>query len=135
MTTSQQFLITATVDGRPLGQFDTCSGGEPSADVSKHRPGGLVGENSYAALPTYSDVTIGRELDRERDVELYRSLLSRVGRAPVAVSKQPLDDAGAPWGKPFTYTGRLNGMSDPEVDSNDGSVSMWQMTLVCTGRA
>lgn len=135
MTTSQQFLVTVTVDGRPLGTFDTCSGGEPSADVAKHRPGGMVGENSHAALPTYSDVTVGRELDRERDVELYRSLISRVGRALASVSKQPLDDNGAPWGKPFTYTGRLSGMSDPESDSNDGSVSMWQMTFVCTGRA
>ncbi|MDI6911481.1 hypothetical protein [Nocardioides sp.] len=135
MTTSQQFLITATVDGRPLGTFDTASGGEPTADVAKHRPGGMVGENSYGALPTYGDLTVGRELDRVRDVEVYRSLVPRVGRALASVSKQPLDDDGAPAGKPFTYTGRLAGMSDPDADSNDASVSMWQMTIVVTGRA
>lgn len=135
MSTSQQNLITVTVDGRPLGTFDTFSGGEVSADVSKHRPGGMVGESSHAALPTYADVTVGRELDRERDVELYRSLLPRVGRALASISKQPLDDNGAPWGKPFTYTGRLSNMTDPESDSNDSAVSMWQMTFVITGRA
>lgn len=135
MSTSQQSLITATIDGRSLGIFDTFSGGEPSADVPKHRPGGLVGEKSYAALPTYGDVTIGRELDLQRDVELYRTLLARVGKAPVSVSKQPLDENGAPSGRPFTYTGRLSAMTEPESDSNDSSVSMWQLTFVCTGRA
>ena len=135
MTTSQQHLITVVVDGRPLGTFDTFSGGAPSADVQKHRPGGLVGENSYAALPTYEDVTVGRELDRVRDVELYRSLLARVGAAPVTVSKQPLGDDGTPFGKPFTYPGRLSAMSDPESDSNDPAPSMWTLTMVCTGRA
>lgn len=135
MTTSQQHLITVVVDGRPLGVFDTFSGGEVSADVAKHRPGGLVGENSYAALPSYGDVTVGRELDRQRDIELYRSLLPRVGAAPVSISDQPLGDDGTPFGKPFTYTGRLSAMSNPESDSNDPAPSMWTMTAVITGRA
>jgi hypothetical protein len=135
MSTAQNYLVTVTVDGRPVGTFDTLSGGEVSADVGKHRPGGMVGETSHPALPTYGDVTVSRELDRQRDVELYRSLLPRCGRAPVSISKQPLDENGAPWGRPFTYTGRLNTMTDPDVDSNDSSVSMWQMTAVITARA
>lgn len=135
MTTSQNMLITVTVDGRPLGVFDTFSGGEPSAEVSKHRPGGMVQEKSYAALPTFGDVTVGRELDQSRDLELYRSLINRTGRAPVSASKQLLDDAGAPVGRPLTYTGRLSTMTDPESDSTSSDVSMWQLTFVCTGRA
>lgn len=135
MTTAQQYLTTAVIDGQPIGIFDTFSGGEVTAEVTKHRPGGMVGENSHAALPTYGDVTIGRELDRERDVELFRRLLSRVGRAQAALSKQPLDDNGAPWGKPFTYTGRFNGMTDPEADSTSSDVSMFELTFVITGRA
>lgn len=135
MTTAQQFLITVTVDGRVVGTFDTCSGGEPSADVSKHRPGGLVGEKSYAAEPSYGDLTVGRELELQRDVELYRSLISRCGRAPFTASKQPLDENKAPWGRPLTYTGRLSAMSDPDTDSNDSAASMWTMTAVITGRS
>lgn len=135
MTTSQQSLITVVVDGRPLGTFDTFSGGEVSAEVPKSRPGGMVGEKTHAALPTYGDVTIGRELDRVRDLEVYRSLLPRVGRAPVSISKQLLDDDGAPAGRPLTYTGRLNNMTDPEADSNSTDVSMWQMGVAITGRA
>lgn len=135
MSTSQMNLVTVTVDGRPLGVWDSFTGGEVSAEVGKHRPGGMVPENSHVALPTYGDVTVGRERDRERDVELYRSLLPRVGRALATITKQPLDDNGAPWGKPFTYTGRLSGLSDPEVDSNSGEVSMYELTFVITARA
>lgn len=135
MTTAQQFLITVIVDGRPLGVFDSMSGGEVTADVGKHRPGGMVGENSHGALPTYGDVTVSRELDRQRDVEVFRSLLPRVGRAAVTISKQPLDDDGAPWGRPFTYVGRMNGMTDPDADSNDSTTSLWSLTAVITGRA
>lgn len=135
MTTAQNTLITLVVDGRPLGVFDTLSGGEPSAEVTKSRPGGMAGEKSHPALPTYSDVVAGRELDMQRDLELYRSLLNRAGRAPVSASKQYLDESGAPVGRPLTYTGRLSNMTDPEADSSSNDVSMWQLTFVCTGRA
>ncbi len=135
MTTSQQYLVTAVVDGNPIGVFDTFSGGEPSAEVAKHRPGGMGGENSYVALPSYGDATIGRELDKVRDLELYRTLLGRVGRAEASLSKQVLDDTGAPVGKPFTYTGRLSAMSDPEFDSTSSDPSMFELTFVVTGRA
>lgn len=135
MTTSQNMLITVTVDGRPLGVFDTFSGGEVSAEVQKSRPGGMVGEKSHPALPTYGDVTVGRELDLVRDLELYRSLLPRNGRALASISKQLLDENGSPVGRPLTYIGRLSGMSDPESDSNSNDLSMWQMTFVITGRA
>lgn len=135
MSTSQQSLITVTVDGRSLGAFDTFSGGEPSADVSKHRPGGMGQERAYGGLPTFGDVTVGRVLERERDIELYRSLLPRYGRAVVTISKQPLDENGAPWGRPFTYTGKLSGATDPDSDSNDSAPSVWQMTATITGRA
>ncbi|WP_243061145.1 hypothetical protein [Nocardioides sp. SR21] len=135
MSTSQQSLITVVVDGRTLGTFDTFSGGEPSSDPQKHRPGGMQQEKSYGALVTYGDVTVGRVLERERDIELYRSLLPRYGRALVTVTKQPIDDNGAPWGRPFTYTGRLSSATDPESDSNDATPSVWQLTMICTGRA
>lgn len=135
MTTSQQHLVTVVIDGNPVGVFDTFSGGEASAEVAKHRPGGMVGENSYAALPTYGDVTVGRERDRLRDLELYRTLLGRVGRAQASLSKQVLDDTGAPVGKPFTYTGRLSGLSDPEYDSTSSDPSLYELTFVITDRA
>lgn len=135
MTTAQNMLITVVVDGRPLGVFDTFTGGEPSAEVTKSRPGGMVQEKSHAALPTFGDVTVGRELDHQRDLELYRSLINRTGRAPVSVSKQLLDDGAAPVGRPLTYTGRLSAMTDPESDSASNDLSTWSLTFVCTGRA
>ncbi|MBB3041023.1 hypothetical protein [Nocardioides soli] len=135
MTTSQMQLITVTVDGRPLGVFDTLTGGEPTAEVPKHRPGGMTQERSYPGLPSFGDLTVGRELDQQRDLELYRSLVNRVGRASFTVSRQLLDENGAPVGRPITYIGRLSAMTDPEADSNSNDPSMWQMTAVITGRA
>lgn len=135
MTTAQNTLITLVVDGRSFGVFETLSGGEVSAEVVKSRPGGMAGEKSHAVLPTYGDVVAGRELDLQRDLELYRSLLGRTGRAPVSASKQYLDENGAPVGRPLTYTGRLSNMTDPEADSASTDLSTWQLTFVCTGRA
>ncbi|WP_278259481.1 hypothetical protein [Nocardioides convexus] len=40
MSTQSQYLVTVTVDGRPIGVFDTRSGGEVEADVQKRKVGG-----------------------------------------------------------------------------------------------
>jgi hypothetical protein len=131
MATQQQSLISVTVDGAPLGIFDTLSGGATTADATKRRAGG--GQlKSYAALPDTDDLTVSRDYDRERDHEKLRELRRRVGRAPVSVSEQPLDDDGAPWGKPTTYTGRLTGVNPGDADSNSGDVRMLELTIQVT---
>lgn len=129
MSTAQQSLISVTVDGQPLGIFDTLSGGATTADATKHRSGG--GQmKSYPALPDTDDLTVSRDYDRERDHEKLRALRRRVGRANgCSISEQPLDDDGAPWGKPTVYTGRLTGVSPGEADSNSGDVRMFELTF------
>jgi hypothetical protein len=134
MTTAQSFQVTGVVDGVPIGVFDRFSGGEITAEVNKYRPGGMAEENTSHALPTYGDATIGRELDLTRDLELHRRLAGRVGRALASVSKQALDENGAPVGRPVTYTGRLSGMTDPDVDSTSSERAQFDMTFVITGR-
>lgn len=129
-STAQQSLITATVDGVPLGVFDTLSGGVTSAEVSKRRAGGMGSQYSKVALPDNEDVTISRDYDRERDHELRRTLMRRTGRAMATISEQPLDDDGVPWGKPIVYTGRLSGVSPSEVDANSGDDRMLELTFV-----
>jgi hypothetical protein len=130
VSTQQQALVTVTVDGRPLGVFDTRTGGDVTADVPKRRAGGQLALRSYGALPDYDDVTVSRVYERERDHELIRHLRTRVGRARCVVSEQPLDDYNAPWGKPVTYLGRLGPITTGEVDSDTGDVRMWELTVV-----
>lgn len=129
MSTQQQALVTVTVDGRPLGVFDTLSGGDVTSDVTKRRPGGSTVQRSYGSLPEYDDVTVSRVLERERDHELVRTLRGRIGRARATVSEQPLDDDGLPWGKPVTYSGRLAGIVAGEVDSDSADVRMFELTF------
>ena len=135
MSTQMQWQVTGTVDGISIGTFDSYSGGGAEASVPKHRAGGMGEQKSYAALPEYSDATIGRVLERERDVDLFRRLQPRVGRALASLSIQPLDDNGSPWGEPFTRAGRLSSMTDPEADSNASEPTMFQLSIVVTSIA
>lgn len=135
MTSQQQWLITGTVDGIPIGIFDSHSGGGADADVQKHRGGGMGEEKAYAAMPAFGDVTITRVCERERDVELHRRLFPRAGRALASLSFQPLDDNGSPWGTPFTRSGRFKSISDPESDSNSASPATFELGFVITSAA
>lgn len=130
MSTAQQSLITVVVDGQPLGTFDTRTGGETTAEVSKRRPGGMAREKAYAALPTTGNVTVTRVRERERDADLARRLRQRVGRATMVVSDQPLDDDGAVWGTPTVWTGKLSSVNDGDADSDSSEPRMFE--LVCT---
>lgn len=129
MATQQENLITVVVDGQPLGVFDTLTGGDTSASPVKHRAGGMGSQKSYPALPEHADVTVSRVLERERDRELVRKLRLRTGRASASISEQPLDDDGAPWGKPTIYTGKLSGVKPGDADSNSVDLQMFELTL------
>ena len=130
--TQQMALLTVTVDGFTLGVFDTKSGGETTAEPTKRRAGGMGAHKSYAALPDHGDVTVSRDYDLERDHELVRRLRPRVGRARMTISEQPLDEDGAPWGRPVVYTGRLIGVSPSEVDSDSTDAAMFELSAQVT---
>lgn len=130
MSSQQMTLITVAVDGIPLGIFDTRSGGESSAEVSKYRPGGMARQKTRGGLPEAGDVTVTRENEPERDNDLAKHLRTRVGRAPMTVNEQPLDDNGNPWGKPTTWTGRLNSVNGGDADSNSTDGRMLELVMV-----
>lgn len=125
MTASQyQSLVTAVVDGVPWGVFETRTGGGASGAVNKYRPGGMQKQKTRRGQRDYDDVTITRSWERERDADLYRSGRNRTPGAEVVINDQPLDDTGSPFGKPTTYTGTLQAISDGDSDANsdDGKV-------------
>lgn len=130
MSTAQQSLVTVAVDGDSLGTYDTRSGGESTAEITKHRPGGMGPEKSYPALRGTGDVTVTRVYERGSVMEIAARLRARVGRAPMSVSEQPLDADGLPWGKPTVWTGLLSSVDTGEVDSNSNEPRM--LTLVCS---
>lgn len=131
MTASQyQSLVTAVVDGVPWGVFENRTGGEASGDVTKYRPGGMQKQKARRGQKDYGDVTVTRSWERERDADLERSGRNRVLRADVIINDQPLDDDGAPFGKPTTYTGVLQSISGGDSDSNSNDPKT--LTLVVT---
>lgn len=129
MSSQQNSLITVAADGIPLGVFDSRSGGESTAEVSKYRPGGMAKQKTRSGLPESGDLTVAREFEFERDLELSRTLRTRVGRAQVTVNSQPLDDQGAPYGKPTTWTGKLNSVNTGDEDSNSADGRMFELAI------
>jgi hypothetical protein len=132
-TNSQQWLVTATFDGQSAGKFDTVSGGEITADVQKHRPGGMSDQISFPAMSEYGDLTFSRYWDAQRDGDLVRRLRGRVGLAEVTVTAQALGRDKSPLagaGSKRTYVGTLSGLTEPESDSNSADVSMVEFTVV-----
>lgn len=131
MSIEAQWLITATVGGQNIGVWDKFSGGDTSAKVAKHRPGGMGPEVLYRALPTYSNVTISRIYERARDHELVRRLqaINAAGESAMVVSKQPLDEDGNAWGSPIVYQGRLSDVKPGTTDSTSDTPTMVEIDL------
>lgn len=128
MSTAMQSLITVTIDDESWGTFDTRSGGESSAEGTKHRPGGMGSEKTYPAPRTTGDVTVSRVYERERDIDRVRQARARAGRARMSITEQPLDDDGVPWGTPTVWTGRLMTVTTGDVDSTSGEPRMFELT-------
>lgn len=130
MSTQSDSLVTVTVDGQPLGIFDTRTGGEVDSEPGKRHVGGQSAPNVYKSRPTTGDVTVSRGYERERDHELARRLELRAGRAEMSVSEQPLDDEGNPWGKPKTWTGKLKSVNTGDYDADSDEPRMLELVMV-----
>lgn len=129
MSTKLNYLVTVTVGGVNLGTFDSLTGGDALAPSTKHRPGGMGPEKSYATLASYSTVTVSRVYERERDHELIRSLTGKAGVEKASVSEQPLGEDGKAWGKPTVYAGRFLGVKRGDTDSTSGDPRMFELDI------
>jgi hypothetical protein len=128
-----QYANTLIVDGRPLGIFDTWSGGEADSDEVKYSPGGMGPEESQGGRATVGNVTVGRQYKRDRDHELVRWLIPRRGRARFTANRQPLDADGNAYGRPLVYTGVLKAVSPQDVDSTSSDPDMFELELSTDG--
>lgn len=125
----QQWLATLNVNGVDFGIFDKFTGGDVSAAANKHRPGGMGPEVTYLALPTYTDVSLTKVYETQRDHDRVAQLHDLVGRALASVTLQPLDDQGNPWGNPRVYQGRLIGVKDGGTDSMSNAARMFEVDI------
>jgi hypothetical protein len=125
----QQWLATLSVNGVDYGIFDKFSGGDVTATANKHRPGGMGPEITYLSLPTYSDVTLTKVYETQKDHDRVGTLHDLAGRALASVTLQPLDDQGNPWGTPRTYQGRLVAVKDGGTDSMSNAARMFEVDI------
>ncbi len=127
-----QWQNTVTIDGRPLGVWDTLAGGGSDSDTTTYRPGGMAPQVSLGGPRTIGDLTLGRLVSR-KDWEYMHRLMNRTGRARAVVSRQPLDEDGNPWGRPMTYRGIVRSCMPGDTDSNSSDAQVWEITVTPEG--
>lgn len=130
-----QFAVTITIDGEPLGIFDKFDGGETSAEETKYKPGGMQPQKSLGGSSTTDNITVSRlvdNVDRE-DSALVKRLRPRVGKAECVASQQPLDIDGNPFGKPDVFTGKLQRVAGPGHDSEGSGPSLFELEISTEG--
>lgn len=133
MTATQHHSsVTVTLDGEPLGIFETRTGGDPTASVSKYRPGGMKAQKTRNGLPDYSDVVVSRSRELGVEEAAIVKARRRTGLGIVVVTDQPLDANGSPFGKPDVYTGTLAAMKGGDSDANSDDGKMFELTITVT---
>lgn len=128
-----QWSNTVTIDGNPLGVWDTLSGGDVEAEETKYRPGGMQPQVSLGGTTSVNNVTLSRLLDKEDWPFMHNLMASRVGKANVTVSRQPLDINGNPMGRPLVYRGTLQNVNPGDTDSNSSDAQTWTIVVSTEG--
>ena len=128
-----QWANTVSIDGKPWGVWDTLGGGAVEAEDTKYRPGGMAPERSLGGHVTVSNLTLGRLLDRPDWEGMSNLMRSRCGKAPVTVSRQPLDVDGNPYGKPLVYCGTLMSVTPGDTDSESTDAQVWEIGVSTVG--
>lgn len=124
---------TVSIDGTPLGVWDTLSGGDVGSEETKYKPGGMQPEVSLGGTTSVENVTLGRLMSREDWDFMHRLMSSRVGKAPCTVARQPLDVDGNPFGRPMVYQGVLQNVTPGDSDSNSSDAQVWEITVSTEG--
>lgn len=125
-----QWLVTATVDGVSIGIFDKMTGGEITSEETKYAPGGMQPQVSLGGMRSVENVTISRLARGEDDVHW---LFERAGRADMSVTRQPLDADGNAYGRPVTYSGKLQGVTPAEIDSESSDAALLELEMAPSG--
>jgi len=133
MGRQDQYAVTLTIDGRNCGTWDTLSGGEATSEETKHRPGAMGPQKSYGGPTSVGNVTLGRVMERDRDGELARWMMSRRGKGRCTASRQMLDTDGLPFSKPIVYTGTLLTVTPGDIDSDSSDVDMYEIEISTDG--
>jgi hypothetical protein len=124
-----EYQVTATLDGNPLGVFDKLSGGALDSTDTKYKPGGMAPQISLGGSQEATNVVLQRLYVLSRDRPLVAGLLRRAGKGSVVITKQSLDENGVAFGDPITYTGTLKQVTLPDHDSESNNAALMQLEI------
>lgn len=124
-------LASFSLDGAPVpGFWDTKSGGDLTADVQKHRPGGQTRAFPMpGAMVDADDIVLTRVVDLARDPIWIVRFRARIHRGVIVGSYQPTDGDKIPVGDPYPFQGILAGFQEPEFDNNSGDKQFMGVTI------
>ena len=128
-----EYNVTVTVDGRDLGTFDKFTGGEIDSEELTYKPGAMGPRISLGGSVNIGNVTVSVLYRLETIHAAVHWLISRVGKAAVTITKQPLDVDGNAWGKPLTYQGKLKQINPPEHDSESNDAALLELEMTPAG--
>lgn len=110
------------------GNWQTFSGGERTAEVSRNYDGGSLTPETIASPAETANVVVSRSYQQARDAAVFAALRQKVGRWRTTVSKTPTNEDMVTVGQPVTYSNALLvRISEPEADSSSGDVSMFEL--------
>lgn len=115
------------------GVFDKMTGGDLSASSTSYRPGGMQPPISLGGQKTTAAVTVSRLYRLARDHDVIQQLLDGVGKSDMVVTRQPLDIDGNTYGKPLVWTGTLDSVKVPDVDSESSAAGLLELGMVVDG--
>jgi hypothetical protein len=132
-TREDTWLVTASLEGRDLGVWDTASGGEIDSEEAKYRPGGMGPEISLGGARTIGNITLGRSCDTQRDWPLIKWLAGRAGAGRGTIGITPLATDGSRAGDPLTYNVTLKTVTPPDVDSTGTDAAVLELEFTVHG--
>lgn len=133
MSRVDQYDVTVTLDGEPLGTFDTLSGGEIDSEETTYKPGAMGARVSLGGSVNIGNVTVAVLYDLSRIHTIVHWMISRVGKGDVVIKKQPLDVDGNVFGRPLVYSGKLKQVNPPEHDSESSDAARVELEVVPVG--
>jgi hypothetical protein len=130
-----QWSNTVTIDGAKFGTWDTLGGGAATATETKYSPGGMGPQKSLGGKNNVDNLTLGKLIEPTADEwnAIKALMATRVGKAEVSVSRQPLDVDGNPFGEPLVYSGKLLTVTPGDTDSNSEAAQVWTITVSTHG--
>jgi len=113
-----------------LGTAEKKSGGATDSEDVKVKLGGLQGELALGSSRTVENVTVSY-LYVQRIHDQAHFLHSRVGKADVIVTVQPLDGDGNVNGRSIIYPGKLKSFTLPDVDAESSDAAYAELEITC----